>query len=135
MVTGTLDAPVLTATEGRIGALAGHGGDWSRRVPRRPGALDLSAGAMPHAVGTSGASENSGRLRTAQGGQVLLFLLIMLLASMVLSNLVEEKGNKIIEVLAAADPDGCGVPRQAVRHAGNFGGRHRGVGHARRRRC
>jgi ABC-2 type transport system permease protein len=55
-------------------------------------------------VVTSGAAENSGRLRTAQGGQVLLFLLIMLLASMVLSNLVEEKGNKIIEVLAAAIP-------------------------------
>ncbi len=37
-------------------------------------------------------------------GQVVLFLLTMLLAGMVLSNLVEEKGNKIIEVLAAAIP-------------------------------
>jgi ABC-2 type transport system permease protein len=55
-------------------------------------------------VATSGATENAGRLRTAQGGQLLLFLLIMLLASMVLSNLVEEKGNKIIEILAAAIP-------------------------------
>jgi ABC-2 type transport system permease protein len=34
----------------------------------------------------------------------LLFLLIMLLAGMVLSNLVEEKANKIIEILAAAIP-------------------------------
>jgi ABC-2 type transport system permease protein len=35
---------------------------------------------------------------------MLLFLLTMLLAGMVLSNLVEEKGNKIIEILAAAIP-------------------------------
>jgi ABC-2 type transport system permease protein len=35
---------------------------------------------------------------------VLLFLLMTMLAGMVLSNLVEEKGNKIIEVLAAAIP-------------------------------
>jgi ABC-2 type transport system permease protein len=41
---------------------------------------------------------------TAQGGQLVLFMLTMLLAGMVLSNLVEEKGNKIIEVLAAAIP-------------------------------
>lgn len=44
------------------------------------------------------------RIRTAQAGQLLLFLLTMLLAGMVLSNLVEEKANKIIEVLAAAVP-------------------------------
>jgi ABC-2 type transport system permease protein len=35
---------------------------------------------------------------------MLLFLLTMLLAGMVLSNLVEEKANKIIEILAAAIP-------------------------------
>ena len=43
-------------------------------------------------------------MRTAQAGQVILFLLTMLLAGMVLSNLVEEKANKIIEILAAAIP-------------------------------
>jgi ABC-2 type transport system permease protein len=46
----------------------------------------------------------SARLKTAQGAQTLLFLLTMILAGMVLSNLVEEKGNKIIEILAAAIP-------------------------------
>jgi ABC-2 type transport system permease protein len=55
-------------------------------------------------VATSGASEQRGRLRTAQAGQLMLFLLTMLLAGMVLSNLVEEKANKIIEILAAAIP-------------------------------
>ena len=48
--------------------------------------------------------QRMGRMRTAQGAQTTLFLLTMLLAGMVLSNLVEEKGNKIIEILAAAVP-------------------------------
>jgi ABC-2 type transport system permease protein len=52
----------------------------------------------------SAPGDSRSRLRTAQGAQTLLFLLTMLLAGMVLSNLVEEKGNKIIEVLAAAIP-------------------------------
>ena len=102
VVTGTLAAPELVATSGAlerwrgmIALIAAHG-------------LDAQALALPEIetreVATSGASRNTGRLRTAQGGQLILFLLIMLLASMVLSNLVEEKTNKIIEVLAAAIP-------------------------------
>ncbi|MCA1661222.1 MAG: ABC transporter permease [Novosphingobium sp.] len=56
------------------------------------------------AVRTSSGSQVQARVLTAQAGQFVLFLLTMLLAGMVLSNLVEEKGNKIIEVLAAAIP-------------------------------
>ena len=41
---------------------------------------------------------------TARAGQSLLFLLTILLAGMLLSQLIEEKSNKIIEVLAAAVP-------------------------------
>ncbi|GAA4752291.1 hypothetical protein GCM10023264_18960 [Sphingomonas daechungensis] len=41
---------------------------------------------------------------TARGGQSLLFLLTLLLAGMLLSQLIEEKSNKVIEVLAAAVP-------------------------------
>lgn len=55
-------------------------------------------------LATSTADQTQSRVITAQLGQVVLFLLTMLLAGMVLSNLVEEKGNKIIEVLAAAIP-------------------------------
>jgi ABC-2 type transport system permease protein len=40
----------------------------------------------------------------ARGAQTLLFMLTVLLAGMLLSNLVEEKSNKVIEVLAAAVP-------------------------------
>ena len=36
--------------------------------------------------------------------QILIFVLTLLLAGMLLSNLVEEKSNKVIEVLAAAVP-------------------------------
>ena len=56
------------------------------------------------ATATSGAKQRTGQIRTAQAAQTMLFLLTMLLAGMVLSNLVEEKGNKVIEILAAAIP-------------------------------
>ncbi|HEY6963664.1 MAG TPA: ABC transporter permease [Erythrobacter sp.] len=102
IVTGTLAAPRLVGTEGQIarwqgpvGLVAGH-------------AMEAEPTAFPsvatEAVATSAASERSTRVQTAQIAQMLLFLLTMLLAGMVLSNLVEEKANKIIEILAAAIP-------------------------------
>ena len=44
------------------------------------------------------------RQATALYGQMLLFFLTLLLSGMVLSQLIEEKSNKIIEVIAAAVP-------------------------------
>lgn len=44
------------------------------------------------------------RALTAQIGQMLLFFLTILLSGMLLSQLIEEKSNKIIEVIAAAVP-------------------------------
>ena len=44
------------------------------------------------------------RALTAQIGQMLLFFLTLLLSGMVMSQLIEEKSNKIIEVIAAAAP-------------------------------
>lgn len=54
-------------------------------------------------------AESSGSLArmravTAQIGQMLLFMLTVFLSTMLLSNLVEEKSSKVIEVLAAAAP-------------------------------
>ncbi len=102
ILTGSLAEPMLTGPRaqvdtwrGRIALLA------STARAETPVSLPEIA---TQTVATSGASQRSDRVRTAQAGQVLLFLLIMLLAGMVLSNLVEEKGNKIIEVLAAAIP-------------------------------
>ena len=44
------------------------------------------------------------RSLTARAGQTLLFVLTILLAGMLLSQLIEEKSSKVIEVLAAAVP-------------------------------
>ena len=102
IVAGTLSQPELVGTQGQIDRWEG---------PIRLIAAEASSAAPMQfpavsqvAVTSSAASERSNRIQTAQGAQMLLFLLTMLLAGMVLSNLVEEKGNKIIEILAAAIP-------------------------------
>jgi ABC-2 type transport system permease protein len=102
ILTGTLTAPQLVGTQGQIDRWTGPieliaataSGASPSRFPR----------ASSEAVATSAASERTNRIRTAQAAQMVLFLLTMLLGGMVLSNLAEEKGNKIIEILAAALP-------------------------------
>ena len=102
IVSGTVNHPVLTGTQEQINA-------WQEPVSL---IAAQAAGKGPQIfpdvalapIATSNAADRQGRMRTAQSAQMLLFLLTMLLAGMVLSNLVEEKANKIIEVLAAAIP-------------------------------
>jgi len=53
---------------------------------------------------TSSGSLAKERALTGQIGQMLLFFLTILLSGMLLSQLIEEKSNKIIEVIAAAVP-------------------------------
>ena len=55
-------------------------------------------------VDPAGGSSSAARHVIARGGQFILFLLTLMLAGMLLSNVVEEKSNKVIEVLAAAVP-------------------------------
>ncbi|GFM28006.1 ABC transporter permease [Novosphingobium sp. PY1] len=102
VLSGTPQAPVLTGPEDQIER-------WRGQVALIASeALAPRERALPEVrldrTVTSNANERKGQLRTAQSAQMLLFLLTMMLAGMVLSNLVEEKGNKIIEVLAAAIP-------------------------------
>lgn len=102
ILSGTPAAPVLTGTPDAIG-------QWQGPISLIAGrALGQGPAHWPQitlaGTITSTADTNHGRILTAQAGQTLLFLLTMLLAGMVLSNLVEEKGNKIIEILAAAIP-------------------------------
>ena len=52
----------------------------------------------------SGGTLASAQALTARAGQTILFLLTILLAGAVLSQLIEEKSNKAIEILAAAVP-------------------------------
>lgn len=102
VITGTLDNPTLTAPEQNLVRWSGTVALIAASAQRQEVLAYPDVGTV--AVATSGASENRGRYQTARTGQVVLFMLIMLLAGMVLSNLVEEKGNKIIEILAAAVP-------------------------------
>jgi ABC-2 type transport system permease protein len=53
---------------------------------------------------SSSGSLVSARSLTARAGQAILFVLTILLAGMLLSQLIEEKSNKAIEVIAAAVP-------------------------------
>ena len=103
VVTGSLERPVLTGPEDRIadwrGPVAVLAAEARRSGPASFPVVDLA----PVKLATT-ADEARSRMITAQLGQTVLFLLMMLLAGMVLSNLVEEKANKIIEVLAAAIP-------------------------------
>jgi ABC-2 type transport system permease protein len=55
-------------------------------------------------VDVSTGSLANDRAVTAQIGQALLFFLTLMLSTMVLSQLIEEKSNKVIEVIAAAIP-------------------------------
>ncbi|MEL7444805.1 MAG: ABC transporter permease [Pseudomonadota bacterium] len=102
ILTGSPSAPELIGTKGQVNR-------W--RGPVSMIAAEATAAApsefpqvSSQAVASSAVAERSNRIRTAQAAQMLLFLLTMLLAGMVLSNLVEEKANKIIEILAAAIP-------------------------------
>ncbi|WP_242127610.1 ABC transporter permease [Sphingobium sp. Sx8-8] len=58
----------------------------------------------PQQVSTSVGAQTQGRLIIGRIAQIVIFFLTILLAGMILSNLVEEKTNKIIEILAAAVP-------------------------------
>ena len=102
VVTGNLGQPVVTGTHLQI-----H--QWDGQVKLLAAmAMGKAPTAFPKIVerplATTAAANRTDRIRTAQASQLLLFLLMMLLAGMVLSNLVEEKANKVIEVLAAAIP-------------------------------
>ena len=103
VLTGTPTAPVLTGPQDQIERWRGPVGliaaEAVASTPARFPDVQLTAIATK-----TTADETRSRLVTAQLGQTVLFLLTMLLAGMVLSNLVEEKGNKIIEILAAAIP-------------------------------
>ena len=102
IVTGSPAHPVLTGSADRIEA-------WQGRVSLLAAqAIEQTPTNFPEVtlagIASTRADQTHSRLLTAQLGQTVLFLLTMLLAGMLLSNLVEEKSNKIIEVLAAAIP-------------------------------
>jgi ABC-2 type transport system permease protein len=102
VVSGTFAKPEITA-------LGGQADRWNGEVAlissyaARGDAGSLPAVKINKVTETAGASKMVRQL-TGQAAQTLLFMLTTLLAGMVLSNLVEEKSNKIIEILAASIP-------------------------------
>ena len=109
VLTGTLDRPVLAGPEkieegigGRIQLIV----DEARRdrAFRQNGVVvDLAP------MGRQVTDQAAGNLRSirhfvARSSQMVIFFVTLMLATLLLSNLVEEKSNKVIEVLAAAVP-------------------------------
>ena len=101
VLTGTLQDPVLTGPENEIER-------WEGEVAMMVGAARGEAirqAAITTRLTDGGIiTRQTAQDATARAGILLLFMLTMFLAGMILSNLVEEKGNKIIEILAAAIP-------------------------------
>jgi ABC-2 type transport system permease protein len=109
--------PVLGVLEGGLaaprftGAVHGEGRTvrqlhWMVDDARR-NAMSPSAEAVAFKVVLTHSSAGSvvtARSLTARIGQAVLFVLTILLAGMLLSQLIEEKSNKVIEIMAAAVP-------------------------------
>jgi len=101
VLTGSLQDPLLTGPKDDVER-------WEGEVAMMVGAARGEA--IPQASLRTTITDNGIINRqtaqdvTARAGITMLFMLTMFLAGMILSNLVEEKGNKIIEILAAAIP-------------------------------
>lgn len=100
ILSGTLARPVLTGSERDVNRWQGKISLMAETALSQPTPVEIET----RLVGQTGSSSERNQLITAQAGQAILILLTMILAGMVLSNLVEEKTNKIIEILAAAIP-------------------------------
>jgi ABC-2 type transport system permease protein len=101
VLSGGLDRPHLTGAVDTDGSIVGQ----MRLLVGEARASGSSA--APLLVTTTERSSGSvdrSRSITAQMGQMILFFLTIILAGMTLSQLIEEKSNKVIEVLAAAVP-------------------------------
>ncbi|HEX8525349.1 ABC transporter permease [Allosphingosinicella sp.] len=109
VLSGSLDRPIVTGPPeldlgvgGRIQLLIDEA--------RRGAALERAGiqvdSAAPARIVTETAAGNLRSMRSglAQGAQMLIFMITLMLATLLLSNMVEEKSNKVIEVLAAAVP-------------------------------
>jgi ABC-2 type transport system permease protein len=107
VLTGGLDTPMLAGPPAALGSLDGGLGlilDEARQARALGPEAAKPVAIMMHPTIASAGTDNSGRLMTARTSQLILLMLTMILAGMLLSNLIEEKSNKVIEVLAAAVP-------------------------------
>lgn len=109
VMRGSLDAPVFVGPRRQVFASQESLAliyDEARRTRalEQAGTLPLPVKITARPVDKAAGNDASSRVLTARLGQMVLMLLTMILAGMLLSNLIEEKSNKVIEVLAAAVP-------------------------------
>ncbi|MFD1952328.1 ABC transporter permease [Sphingomonas arantia] len=107
VLTGGLDRPTLTGSRGGIGSVGGDIGlvlDSARQMRALDGQVPPVVDVVERPVDRAAGTDRSGRTLIARAGQFLLMFLTMILAGMLLSNMIEEKSSKVIEVLAAAVP-------------------------------
>jgi ABC-2 type transport system permease protein len=107
VLTGGLDAPVFAGPKAMLDRLEGGIGlilDEARQARALGTRATMPVAIAKRPTAASAGTDNGGRLLTARTSQLVLLMLTMILAGMLLSNLIEEKSNKVIEVLAAAVP-------------------------------
>ena len=102
VLSGGLDHPQV------VGALANDPGTVGQLrlliANARAGSMDKEPDLPVSDVDASTGAQAKDRTDTAQISQTILFILTLMLSTMVLSQLIEEKSNKVIEVIAAAIP-------------------------------
>jgi len=108
VLSGTLEQPVLHGPE-RINEFVGNRMTLIVEQAQRDRALAGGGAFRAAPVQRDITTEAAGNLReirrgVARFGQIIIFFFTLLLATMLLSNLIEEKSNKVIEVLAASVP-------------------------------
>jgi ABC-2 type transport system permease protein len=102
VLSGGLDKPKLV---GSLGSDPGAVGQLKLMIANARAGSAAEAPDIPVTnVAVSSGSLAKDRANTAQIAQVALFLLTLMLSTMVLSQLIEEKSNKVIEIIAAAMP-------------------------------
>lgn len=109
VLSGTLERPVLTGPQ-RIDEYTGRRVQLVIDEARQAGALDAARATVRGEALTRDVTEQAAgnlqmtRRTIARGGQGLIFTVTLMIATLLLSTLVEEKSNKVIEVLAASVP-------------------------------
>lgn len=107
---GGLQKPLLVGPRGPVTAVKSGLGliyDEARQaeaIARAGAAFPAPVAIVTRFVDQAAGDNAASHTTIARLGQLLLMLLTMILAGMLLSNLIEEKSNKVIEVLAAAVP-------------------------------
>jgi ABC-2 type transport system permease protein len=107
--SGTIERPLLTGPES-IDGVAGRRMQMVVQDARRQAALDAAHATVEGAPIARDITEQAAgnlqmiRRNVARSGQGLIFTVTLFLATLLLTTMVEEKSNKVIEVLAAAVP-------------------------------